>query len=63
MSSNRPLIGIPYAMAVWLDDGRAGVVCPECYLVVITRERKDHESYTGREYAEHYEAEHKGVEL
>ena len=46
--------GIPYAAAN--DDG--SVTCPVCGARIVPTERKDFESFTGREYAEHYAAEH-----
>jgi uncharacterized C2H2 Zn-finger protein len=53
----RPAFGVPYARAG--VRGRNGTAtCPRCGLVIVLRERKDFESMTGSEYAEHYNAEH-----
>ena len=53
----RLAFGVPYARVVM--SGRAqGQECPRCGKVIISRKRKDFESFTGSEYAEHYDAEH-----
>lgn len=49
-----PVFGIPYARQN--DDGT--VTCPKCGERIRQGERKDFESFSGREYATHYEAEH-----
>jgi hypothetical protein len=50
-------IGIPYA-AQHVRRGRIYCTCPKCGLSIALTERKDAESSTGREYAEHYAATH-----
>lgn len=48
---------VPYGR-VEKRGGEWGKVCPDCGEFIVTRERKDFESFTGREYAEHFMAEH-----
>jgi hypothetical protein len=50
-------IGIPYARHEFDADGEY-VVCPVCSQHVRLEERKDFESFTGREYADHYAERH-----
>lgn len=51
-------IGIPYASRHVDDDGQWYCVCPECGQRIDLNQRKDFESLSGREYAEHYEDHH-----
>ncbi len=46
-------IGIPYAR-VEARGGRWFAICPACNAAIELREMKDWESFTKREYAEHY---------
>ena len=55
------MIGIPYARRVEID-GAWYSICPRCEAKIELRERKDFESHSGREYAEHFAAEHAGDE-
>jgi hypothetical protein len=51
--------GIPYANEYWDEDlATAYKVCPECAVRITLYDRKDFESFTGAEYADHYIAEH-----
>lgn len=50
-------VGIPYVQ-VYDFKGRAHVFCPECDVRIELTSRKDFESYSLREYQEHYEKEH-----
>lgn len=54
---------VPYAHMEYDDDPRHKggwvKICPECGVRIPLKERKDFESFTGREYAEHYEQEHR----
>lgn len=54
-------VGIPYARNVEVAPGRWGRECPVCLEVIAEVERKDAESFTGREYAAHYESAHGGA--
>jgi uncharacterized Zn finger protein (UPF0148 family) len=49
-----PAFGVPYARQN--EDGT--VTCPNCGKRIRQTERKDFESFTGHEYADHYDAEH-----
>lgn len=49
--------GIPWAREEFVGR-RFYAICPRCGLRIEQVERKDFESHTGREYAEHYDAEH-----
>ncbi len=53
-------IGIPYAKLELLG-GKAFVTCPKCSARIQLHERKDRESWTGIEYAKHYEVHHAGT--
>ena len=53
-----PTIGIPYARGC--ERCYNAVVCPACGKHIDTVERKDFESFTGSEYADHWSAEHAG---
>ena len=48
-------IGIPYARTVEVE-GRWFAICPACDEHIELLERKDFESFTKREYAEHYDS-------
>jgi hypothetical protein len=50
-------IGIPFALQL-RDAAGAYVRCPVCNVRVNLIERKDFESFTRREYAQHYAAKH-----
>lgn len=50
-------IGIPHAKTVFVGPS-AFAVCPVCADRVALFERKDEESWSGVEYARHYEAKH-----
>lgn len=54
------MVGIPYAMQETDSASPSGFVkvCPKCGDRIPVIERKDFESFTGREYAEHYQTEH-----
>lgn len=56
------MVGIPYAFQETDEASPSGFVkvCPECGERIPVIERKDFESFTGAEYAEHYAAEHGG---
>lgn len=47
-------IGIPYAPEQSRDNGQPYITCPECGEEIDLHERKDFESMTGSEYANHY---------
>ena len=51
-------IGIPYSRHIGPDFNT--VQCPACGDIIQLQERKDWESYTGREYGEHFVAIHPG---
>lgn len=60
-----PDIGIPYASSVTVENGDGqilefGKLCPVdgCFTVIVTKDRKDFESFSGSEYAEHYHRVH-----
>lgn len=57
----RRAIGIPYAVQR-VRRGRLYCTCPKCGVEIALTERKDAESSTGREYAEHYAAAHAASE-
>lgn len=52
--------GVPYAKRIVDDDGCWYAICPDCREGIELTERKDFESFTGSEYADHYEREHGG---
>lgn len=61
----RPAFGIPYAPQIGVTKAVAklfgspvAAVCPRCGKDIPLIERKDFESYSGVEYADHYNAEH-----
>jgi len=55
-------IGIPYARSVaWLGANLI-VSCPACGVEIMLIDRKDGESFSRREYQDHYAAEHEGGE-
>lgn len=54
----RHRLGVPYAPVEREPDGSWVKVCPACGKRVTLVERKDFESFTGKEYAEHYTREH-----
>ncbi len=58
------MIGIPYADHVWDEEnGVMYEVCPVCQEGFALTERKDFESFTGNDYANHYEHEHEGARV
>lgn len=61
-----PGIGIPYGKVVSYDDGSERglqwfALCPSCDSLVLLTEMKDEESFTKREYMEHWESAHGNV--
>jgi hypothetical protein len=54
-------IGIPYATKEQDEHGWYAI-CPICDIHIYLTERKDFESFSAREYADHYAAEHAGQE-
>ena len=50
-------MSVPYAEQIEIGEGNYAEVCPVCGLAIPLAERKDFESFTGREYADHYEKE------
>lgn len=55
---NLPDTMIPYADRVQVL-GEWCSICPACKRAIPLKERKDFESFSGREYAEHYVTEHR----
>lgn len=53
----RQLFGVPYAKREFVL-GRMYAICPMCDKRILLVKRKDFESYTGQEYAEHYKEYH-----
>jgi len=51
------MFGIPYAQKV-LEGRKMFAVCPVCGERVHLKKKKDFESFSGIEYAAHYEAKH-----
>ena len=49
---------VPYARGDFRPDGMFYKTCPECGAEIDCHERKDFESFSGIEYAEHVEQEH-----
>lgn len=58
--NTKPTFGLPYARVEMDDEGRFLKICPECGERIVLIERKDFESFSGREYAEHYDRAHGG---
>ncbi len=59
--THRPALGVPYARQTVIDFGDRSVVvatCPRCNQKVELTERKDFESMSGQEYADHYHERH-----
>ena len=52
-------LGIPYAREFGAG-GKRFALCPICDTSVELKIKKDFESYTGEEYAKHYERMHHG---
>lgn len=52
-----PAFGVPYA--AWVESsGGFAKRCPRCRAIIPAKVRKDRESFTGEEYARHYEEQH-----
>jgi len=54
------IIGVPAGRQEYRD-GTMYETCPECGREIVLTERKDFESFTGKEYADHWLAEHTQV--
>lgn len=52
-----PAFGVPYARAV-IEGRKEFKQCPNCGELIGATQRKDFESFSGREYAVHYEQQH-----
>ena len=52
-----PAFGVPYANSVIVGRMEAKE-CPFCGRIIESKIRKDFESFSGEEYAKHYEAQH-----
>jgi hypothetical protein len=55
---NAMSIGIPYARTVAYVGPYPVISCPECGVEILLSDLKDNESFSRREYQDHYAAEH-----